>query len=332
MCRLIPRRALLFTAAVLPVLTFQWAALAQAPAKIRRIGFLSAHTAAETAGWHHAFRIGLRERGWFEGKNISIEYRYGEGRNDRMLGLAAELVGSKVDVIVASVTPDAQAAQKATKTIPIVIVAAGDPVELGLAQSLARPGGNITGLSPMTSALGGKRLELLAEVVPKLARVAVLWNPDNKGSPLHWKEILVPAKRLSVQLESLEVRSPNDFEKAFQDATRLRVGALFIIPDPVITPHVMRIAELAAKNRLPSIFHVAEFADAGGLMTYGSDRTDSFRRAATYVDKILNGAKAAELPIEQPTKFELVVNMKTAKALGLAIPQTILVRADRLVE
>ena len=323
------RTLLLAIAASIPV----WlrSAHAQAP-KVRRVGLLSSHTESETASWHHAFRSGLHDRGWIEGKNIKIEYRYGEGRSDRVAEFAAELVRLPVDVILASVTPDALAAQRVTTTIPIVIVAAGDPVELGLAKSLARPGGNITGLSPMTSQLGGKRLELLAEVVPKLARVGILWNPDNAGASGHRNELQTPAKRLGLQLDWLAIRSPKDFDRAFEDATRMRVGALFIIPDPGITPHVKRIADLAAKNRLPSIFHVSEYADSGGLMTYGSDRTDMFRRAAAYVDKILNGARPADLPIEQPTKFELVVNMKTGKALGLAIPQTILIRADRLIE
>jgi len=304
----------------------------QAPAKVRRIGLLSAHSPSATTPWHRAFQLGLRDLGWVEGKNISIEYRYSEGRNDRVPDLAADLVRLKVEVIVASVTPDALAAQKATRAIPIVVVAAGDPVALGLVESLARPGGNITGLTPMTAELGGKRLELLKEIVPKLSRVAVLSNPQNVGSPLAWKELQLAARQLGIQLHSLEVRSPNDFDKAFVDATGGRAGALFIIPDPVITPNLKQIAGLAAKSRLPSIFHVSEFADAGGLVTYGPDRADLFRRAATYVDKLLKGAKPGDLPVQQPTKFELVINMKTAKALGITIPQTILVQADRVIE
>jgi putative ABC transport system substrate-binding protein len=305
---------------------------AQAPAAVRRIGLLSGHSASDTALWHQAFRLGLRDLGWVEGKNISIEYRYAEGRSDRLPDLAADLVRLKVDVIVASVTPDALAAQKATRAIPIVIVAAGDPVALGLVESLARPGGNITGLTTMTAELGGKRLELLTEMVPKLSRVAVLWNPQGVGSPLGWKEIQLPAQRLGVQLHSLEVRSPNDFDKAFEDATKARAGTLFIMPDPVITPNLKRIAGLAAKSRLPSIFHVSEFADAGGLATYGPDRADMFRRAATFVDKILKGAKPGDLPVEQPTRFELVINLKTAKALGITIPQSIMLQATRVIE
>ena len=285
-----------------------------------------------TALWHQAFRLGLRDLGWVEGKNISIEYRYAEGRSDRLPELAADLVRLKVDVIVASVTSDALAAQKATRAIPIVIAAPSDPVATGLVESLARPGGNITGLSQMAPELAGKRLELLKEIVPKLSRVAVLWNPQGVGATLNWKEIQPPARQLGVQLHSLEVRSPNEFDKAFEDATRARAGALAIMADPVIVTNLKRIADLAAKSRLPSIFHSSEFADAGGLVAYGPDRADLFRRAATFVDKILKGAKPADLPVEQPTKFELVVNLKTAKALGITIPQSVRFRADRVIE
>ena len=278
---------------------------AQQPTKVPRIGFLSPFSPSATAIWLQAFRLGLRDLGWVEGKNISVEYRYAEGRNDRLPDLAADLVRLKVDIIVTAVTPDALAAKKATRTIPIVMVAAGDPVASGLVESLARPGGNITGLSQMNPELAGKRLELLKEMVPKLSRVAVLWNPQDQTSTLSWNELQPPARSLGVQLHSLEIRSSNDFDKAFEDATRARVGALFIMPAPVIITNLKRIADLAAKSRLPSIFHVSEFADAGGLVAYGPDRADLFRRAATYVDKILKGAKPGDLPIEQPKKFEL---------------------------
>ena len=193
----------------------------------------------------------------------------------------------------------------------------------GLVESLARPGGNVTGLSQMSPELAGKRLELLKEMVPKLSRVAVLWNPQSAASTLNWKELQLPARQLGIQLHSLEVRSPDDFDKAFEDATRARAGALFITADPVIATNLKRIADLAAKSRLPSIFQWSEFADAGGLVAYGPDRADLFRRAATFVDKILKGAKPGDLPVEQPTKFELVINMKTAKALGITIPQSV---------
>jgi putative ABC transport system substrate-binding protein len=212
------------------------------------------------------------------------------------------------------------------------MAAPGDPVATGLVESLGRPGGNVTGLSQMIQELGGKRLELLKEMVPKLSRVAVLWNPQSASSTLSWKELQLPAQQLGVQLHSLEVRSPNDFDQAFEEATRARAGALFIVPDPVTVTNLKRIAGLAAKSRLPSILHISEFADAGGLVSYGPDRSDMFRRAATYVDKILKGAKPGDLPVEQPTRFELVVNMKTAKALGITIPQAILLQADRVIE
>ena len=326
------RRRLLVATAAWPALAWAGAVGAQAPAKARRIGILTSFSPSDTALWHQAFRFGLRDRGWVEGKNISIEYRYAEGKSDRLPDLAADLVRRKVDVIVASVTTDARAAQKATRAIPIVVAAATDPVATGLVESLARPGGNITGLSQMAPQLAGKRLELLKEIVPKLSRVAVLWNSQGPASTLHWKEIQLPAQQLGVELHSLEVRSPNDFDKAFEAAIRARAGALLIIPALLITTNLNRLAGLAARSRLPSIYHDSEFADFGGLVTYGPDRADMFRRAATFVDKILKGAKPGDLPIEQPTKFELVINLKTAKALGLTIPQSVLFRADRVIE
>jgi putative ABC transport system substrate-binding protein len=326
------RRALLIAAAAWPALAWAGTVRAQAPAKLRRIGLLSPFSPSDAAVWHQAFRLGLRDLGWVEGKNINIEYRYAEGSSDRLPDLAAELVRLKVDVIVVSSSTAALAAQKATRAIPIVMASGGDPVASGLGESLARPGGNITGLSQMSQELAGKRLELLKEIVPKLSRVAVLWNPQGAGSQLSWKEIQRPAKQLGLQLHSLEVRSSNDFDKAFEAATRARAGALFIVPDPVVGTNLKRIAGLAAKSRLPSILHRSEFADAGGLVAYGPDRADLFRRAATYVDKILKGAKPGDLPVEQPTRFELVINLKTAKALGLTIPQSVLVRADRVIE
>jgi len=326
------RRAFLIAAATWPVLAWSGAVRAQAPAKVRRIGLLSPSSPSVAAPWNQAFRLGLRDLGWVEGKNIIIEYRYAEGRSDRLPDLAADLVRLKVDVIVVSSGPATLAAQKATTAIPIVIAAAGDPVATGLVESLARPGGNITGLSQMAYETAGKRLELLKEIVPKLSRVAVLWNPQGTGSTLSWKELQLPARQLGVQLHSIEVRSPNDLDQAFEDATRARAGALFVTAEPVITTNLKRIVGLAAKSRLPSIFQWSEFVDAGGLAAYGPDRADMFRRAATFVDKILKGAKPGDLPVELPTKFELVINIKTAKALGITIPQSILVRADRVIE
>jgi putative ABC transport system substrate-binding protein len=280
---------------------------------------------------HQAFQVSLNDLGWVDGKNINIEYRYAEGSGDRLYDLAADLVRLKVDVIVTSVTADALAAQKATRTIPIV-VAVGDPVALGLVQSLARPGGNVTGLSTMSVETAGKRLELLTAMLPKLSQVAVLWDPESPISTLAWKETQLPARRLGVQLHSLEVRSPNELDQAVENATRARADAIDIMPGPVFTANLKRIADLAAQSRLPSIFVFPAYADAGGLVTYGPDRVDLFRRAATFVDKILKGAKPGDLPIDRAIRFELVINMKTAKALDITIPQSVLLRADRLIK
>ena len=312
-------------------LAWAGAVRAQAPT-VRRIGLLSGFSPSTYAASYPAFPLGLRDLGWVEGKNISIEYRYAEGRHDRLPDLAAELVRLKVDVIVATATSDAQAAQKATRVIPIVMVAGGDPVASGLVESLARPGGNVTGLSQILQELGGKRLELLKEIVPKLSSVAVLWNPQSASATLGWKENQQPAQQLGIQLHSLEVRSANELDEAFEAATRARAGALAILPDPVISTNLKRIVDFAAKSRLPSIYQSSDFADAGGLVSYGPDRADLFRRAATYVDKILKGAKPSDLSVERPTKLELVVNVKTAKALGITIPQSVLFRADRVIE
>jgi putative ABC transport system substrate-binding protein len=313
-------------------LAWTGAARAQAPAKVRRIGLLSPTSPSVAAPLLQAFRLGLRDLGWVEGKNISIEYRYAEGRRDRLPDLAADLVRLKVEVIVASSAPAVVAAQEASRAIPIVITSTGDPVALGLVESLARPGGNVTGLSQMAFDLAGKRLELLKEMIPKISRVAVLWNSQSPGSTRTWKELQLPARQLGIQLYSLEVRNPNDFDKAFEDATRARAGALLVTAEPMITTNLERIAGLAAKSRLPSIHQFSEFADAGGLVAYGVDRADQYRRAATFVDKILKGAKPADLPVEQPTRFALVINLKTAKAIGITIPQSVLFRVDRVIE
>jgi putative tryptophan/tyrosine transport system substrate-binding protein len=238
-------------------------AKAQQAARIPRIGLLSPFSPSATALWHQAFLQGLRDLGWVEGKNISIEYRYAEGRRDRLPDLVADLVRLKVDIIVTSVNTDALVAKKATRNIPVVMASAGDPVATGLVESLARPGGNITGLSQMAPEMAGKRLELLKEIVPKLSRVAVLWNPQGTTSTLNWKEVQLPARELGVKLHSLEVQSLNDFDKAFEDATRVRAGALSIMPDQLFAGNLKRIADLAVKSRLPSIFHLSEFADSG---------------------------------------------------------------------
>ena len=314
------------------VLAFAHVAGAQQPGKISRIGLLSPFSPSDSAPWYQAFLQGLRELGWVEGKNISIEYRYADGKADRLPELAADLVRLKVDIVVANGTPDGLAAKNATKTIPIVLASAGDPVATGLVESLARPGSNITGLSQTAGEVHGKRLELLKDMVPKLSRVAVIWNPQTLTSTLAWKEIQLPARELGVQLHSLEVRSAADLDKAFQDATRALAGALAIMPGPLFVGNLKRLADLAAKHRLPSIFHLTEFVDSGGLMTYGADRSDLYRRAAVFVDKILKGAKPADLPVEQPTKFELIINLKAAKQIGLTIPPNVLARADKVIK
>jgi putative ABC transport system substrate-binding protein len=315
-----------------PALAWVGASRAEVPEKVRRIGLLSLFSPSVTALWHQAFELGLRELGWVEGKNISIEYRYAKGSSDPLPVLAADLVRLKVDVIVGSSTPEAVAARNASRTIPVVMVIPGDPVESGLVESLARPGGNVTGLTQMSPQLAGKRLELLKEIVPGLSRVAVLWNPQSQPSKLILKELRLSARQLGIELHSLEVRSSNDFGPAFENAIRSRVGGLIPLAHPLITTNLKRIADFAAKSRLPSIYQFSYFADDGGLVAYGPDRTDLYRRAATYVDRILKGAKPEDLPVEQPTKFELVINLRTAKALGIAIPPSILLQAARVIE
>ena len=313
-------------------LTFDIPIQAQQQEKIPRIGFLSSFSASNAAGWEQAFRQGLRDLGWTEGKNISIEYRYSEGKGERLPELAAELVRLKVDVIVTSITPDTLAAKNATKEIPIVMASVNDPIGSRFVHSLAHPGGNITGLTNIASELSGKRLELLKEIVPGLKRVAVLWDPEGPASSLGWKESQAPARALGLQLYSMEIRRANDFDKAFADAIRARVGALAIGPTTLVTRNLKRTADLATKNQLPSISILSEFVEFGGLMAYGPDRSDLFRRAATYVDKILRGTKPADIPVEQPTKFELLINLKTAKQIGVTIPQWVLVKADRVIK
>ena len=307
-----------------------FAARAQQSGTVRRIGVLSPFVPSDAAPWHEAFRQGLRELGWIEGKNIHIEYRYAEGPADLPV-LAAELVRLNVDVIVTSATGTLPA-KDATRTIPIVMASNADPVVMGMVGSLARPGGNVTGLSQISSELSGKRLELLKQIVPNLSRVAVMWNPGGRGSTVSWQEMQLPARSLGLELHPLETRTRSDFDRAFADASRAHVGALAIMPSPLFAGNLKRIADLAIKSRLPAIFNLREFVDSGGLLAYGPNRTDEFRRAATYVDKILKGAKPADLPVEQPTKFELVINLKTARALGLTVPQSVLLRADEVIQ
>ena len=304
---------------------------AQAPAKVPRIGYLSPSGDPYTPGTHvEAFRQGLRDLGYVEGKNILVEYRYQEGKPDRRDNLVTELVQLKVDVLVLGSLPAIRAAKQATKTIPIVMVTTQDPVATGLVDSLARPGGNITGLTRLTRELSGKRLELLKEVVPGISRVGALMDVGQSRDDFKWYE--APARALKIQLQLLEVRAPNpDFNAAFQAAAKGHANALVTIRGSVLIRYTKRIADLAIKNRLPSMHEESEFVGAGGLMSYSANDAESFRRAATYVDKILKGAKPADLPVEQPTKFDLVINLKTAKQIGLTIPPNVLVRADRVI-
>jgi putative ABC transport system substrate-binding protein len=312
------------------------AADAQQPAKVARIGYLSPNVAANPRQ-HEAFRQGLRDLGYVEGRNVVIEYRDAEGKLERVPALAAELVALKVDVIfVGGGTRVTLAAMQATKTIPIVFTGVGDPVTSGLVTNLARPGGNVTGLSGLGPELVGKRLELLKQAVPGVDRVAVLWLPGALGERTD-KDMLtgadVAARALGVRLQFVEAtRDPADFDRAFSDMTRARAGALTVLPSNRFLREHRRLVDLAAKNRLPAVYTSREFVDAGGLMAYGANFADLHRRAATYVDKILKGAKPGDLPIEQPTKFELVINLKTAKTLGLKVPQTLLVAADEVIE
>jgi putative ABC transport system substrate-binding protein len=282
-----------------------------------------------------AFLQGLRDLGYVESRNLVIEIRSAEGKLERLPALAAELVALKVDVILAGGTLPALAAKQATKTIPIVFASAIDPVTDGLVTSLARPGGNVTGLSAQAPELVGKRLELLKQALPGASRVAVLWQPGGLGERTAkdiLKEAEVAGRALGVRLQFVEARGPADFDRAFLDMTGARAGALTVLGGTMLLNERRRLVDLAAKNRLPAMYGLREYVDAGGLMSYGSNNADLFRRAATYVDKILRGAKPGDLPVEQPTKFELVINLKTAKALGLTIPPSILGRADHIIE
>jgi putative tryptophan/tyrosine transport system substrate-binding protein len=307
---------------------------AQQPTKIPRIGYLSNVDAATDSARAEGLRLALRELGYIEGQNIAIEYRYAEGKQDRSPELAAELVRLKVDIIVVA-TGDRyiRAAKNATRTIPIVMMGQGsDPVKAGVVESLARPGGNVTGITNLTRELGGKRLELLKEAVPKLSRVAVLYDPALPQSLHEVKELLpADARALKLTIELWEIRAVDDFEKVFAALNKQRPDGLYALTSGVMRPNRKRIAGFALKSRLPSVSSSEEFVDAGGLMSYAADDADSYRRVAIYVDKILKGAKPADLPVEQPTKFELVINLKTAKQIGVNIPQSLLYRADKVI-
>jgi ABC-type uncharacterized transport system substrate-binding protein len=311
-------------------------AQAQQPKKVARIGYLAPSDAASEAARAEAIRLALRELGYIEGQNIAIEYRYAEGKIDRFPELAADLVRLKVDIIVAAGgTLTVRAVMNATKTIAIVMTGGGaDPVRAGLIESLARPGGNVTGLTILNRELGGKRLELLKEAVPKLSRVAVLYDPALPASVREVKEVLpADARALKLTIQPWEIRAVDDFEKVFAALSKQRPDGLYALTTGrVMRPNQKRIAGFALKSRLPSVSSNEEFVDAGGLISYAADDVDSYRRVAIYVDKILKGAKPADLPVEQPTKFELIINLKTAKQIGLTIPPAVLARADKVIK
>ncbi|PYM52857.1 MAG: ABC transporter substrate-binding protein [Candidatus Rokuibacteriota bacterium] len=320
----------LILALILAVLAAPLAAEGQQVGKVYRIGYLS--IASGPSPRTEALRQGLRELGYIEGKNITIEYRFAQEKADRLRGLATELVNLKVDLIVTGGPTATRAAQQATRTLPVVMAWGGDPVEARFVASLAQPGSNITGLTSMATELGSKRLGLLKEAVPHISRVAVLWNPSHSEASASFRETEGATRALGLSLESIEVRSAADLEGAFRRAVARHADALTVLLDPVTLLNEAKVAELAARSRIPSIFYERRFATAGGLMAYGPLDEDLHRRAAGYVDKILKGAKPADLPVEQPTKFELVINLKTAKALGLTIPPSLLQRADEIIQ
>ena len=327
--KVITRQSLTMVLAVSAILMVSMSAEAQQAGKVPRIGILAPGSSAlPTSAYHDSFRQGLRELGYIEGRNIFIEIRYAEGKQNRLSDIATELVKLKVDVIVTATRPGVLAAKNATSAIPIVFAAMGDPVRAGLVSSLARPGGNITGLSIIETQLFGKRLELLKETSPKITRIAQFRDATSPGTE---SEMQATASVLGLQLQSLELGSAKDFDAAFEAILKERAQALTATANPVISINQQRIVAFAAKNRLPAIYPYSESIDAGGLMFYGVSFSDLFRRAATYVDKILKGAKPADLPVEQPTKFEFVINLKTAKQIGLTIPPNVLARADKVI-
>jgi putative ABC transport system substrate-binding protein len=326
------RKIFVFICLLLTVLLPNGFLEAQQPTKVLRIGCVFGASASSVAARTEAFRQGLRELGYEEGKNIVIEYRYAEGKFDRLPALAAELVRLKVDVIVTSGPPVTRAAKEATNTIPIVMANEADPVGSGVIASLARPGGNITGLSQLSPELAGKRLELLKEVVPKLGRVAVFGTSTSPSTAPSLKETELAAGALGVKVQYLDVLDPKDIEIAFRAASKGRVDAVLVLGSPVLNAQRKQIVDLAVKSRLPAIYPQTEYTEAGGLMYYGANTPDLFRRAATYVDKILKGTKPADLPVEQPKKFEFIINLKAAKQIGLTIPQNVLARADSVIK
>ena len=324
-----------YLVSVLVSIVFTTASFAEAqqPAKIPSIGYLSTNATPGGAGTRvETFRQALQDLGYIEGKNIHIEFRYIEGQQDRVPGLVAELVQLKVNVLIVRTLTSIRAAKQATTTIPIVMMTSGDPVVEGVIDSLARPGGNITGLTNFTRELNGKRLELLKEVVPGISRVGVLWDPRGPGPAIAFKEYEAAARALKIRLQSLELPDANpDFKAAFQSAAKGRAGALITIGSSVMNRYEKQITELAIKIRLPSMFDASGFVEAGGLVSYSSNETDQLKRAAYYVDRILKGTKPADLPVEQPMKFEFVINLKTAKQIGVTIPPEVLARASRII-
>jgi putative tryptophan/tyrosine transport system substrate-binding protein len=315
------------------LLTLPLAIEAQQAGKVLRIGFLSLNSAEELKPRLAALRQGLRERGWVEGQNIVIELRFAEGKVDRLPVLVAELIRLKVDIIVTTSSATTGAAKDATKSIPIVMAVSADALGEGLVTSLAHPGGNITGMTFLVGPeIAGKHLELLKEVAPAASRVAVLTNPTNRSHATLMRELTAAARAFGVQLQVLDARSPDQLDSAFAAMTRERAAALLVLTDAVFVGQRQRVADLAARSRLPAMYYQREFVDAGGLISYGASLSDMFRRAATHVDKVLRGAKPSDIPIEQPTKFELVINLKTAKALGITIPQSLLLRADEVIQ
>ena len=319
---------MLCSAAVLPL-----AAHAQQIAKVPRVGWLSPGSATSDENFLASFRDGLRELGWVAGQNIAIESRWADGRFERLPDLAAELVRLKVDVIVANVTQASLAAKRATGTIPIVMVGVGDPLGGGLVDNLARPSGNVTGPSSMLAEASAKQLALLKETVPGASPVAVLWNPANPvWQAAALKQTDAAARALGLRVQLVEARGPDELDGAFAAMTRERAGALFVPADIIFVRHAQRMADLAAKHHLPAMFGFREHVEAGGLMSYAASFAVMFRRAAAFVDKLLKGAKPADLPVEQPTKFELVINLKTARALGLTVPRSVLLRADEVIQ
>ncbi len=326
------RRAELVGIAVLGILLAVSEAAAQQPGKMPRIGFLMGGSPASSGPLIEAFRQGLRDLGYVEGQNITLERRYAEGKVELLPDLAAELVRLKVNVIVVAAPQAIRAAKQATNTIPIVMAAVADPLEADFVVSLARPGGNITGVSALASGYSAKWLELLKEAVSKISRVAVLSNPTNPSHAGYRRETQAAARVLGLTLQPVEVRDAREIEGAFASMTRERAGALLVLPDSVTLAHRARVVDLVAKSRLPAMYGLREFVDAGGLMAYGSSLSDIFRRAAVFVDKVLKGAKPGDLPVEQTSRFELVINLKTAKTLGLTIPPSILIRADHVIQ